>query len=95
MSVLSLLLAVTASNGYFDQSTDALKTNVGLTGECKLRNPQKIESLDNCTDAHFALIVGLTGACKTSVVSSASKSVTPVSVKHSSSVNPVPSSLHR
>ena len=51
MSVLSLLLAVTASNSYFDQSTDALKTNVGSTGACNLRNPQKMESLDNCTDA--------------------------------------------
>ncbi|KAG2547702.1 hypothetical protein PVAP13_9KG117300 [Panicum virgatum] len=34
-----------------------------------------MESLDNCTDAHFALIVGLTGACKTPA---ASKSITPV-----------------
>ena len=54
-----------------------------------------MESLDNCTDPHFALIVGLTGACKTPAVSSASKSITPVSVKHPTSVNPVPSSLHR
>ena len=41
MSVLSLLLAVTSSNGYFDQSTDALKTGVVSTGACNLRNPQK------------------------------------------------------
>ena len=60
VSVLSLLLAVTAPNGYFDQSTDDLKINIGLTGECKLRNPRKMESLDNCTDASETNI-GLTG----------------------------------
>ena len=41
MCVFSRLLAVTASNGYFDQSTDALKTNVGSTGACNLKNLQK------------------------------------------------------
>ena len=70
MSVLSLLLAVTASNGYFDQSTDALKTNVGSTGACNLRNPQKMESLDNCTDTHFFFIVGLTGVFESVFTSS-------------------------
>ena len=39
------------SNGYLINCTDALEIIVGLTGECKLRNPRKMESLDNCTDA--------------------------------------------
>ena len=41
MSVLSLLLAVTVFQRLLDQSTDALKTNVGSTGACNLRNSQK------------------------------------------------------
>ena len=41
MSVLSLLLAVTVFQRLLDQSTDTLKTNVGSTGACNLRNPQK------------------------------------------------------
>ena len=52
MSVLSLLLAVIASSGYFDQSTDALKTNIGSTGACNLQS----------TDA-LKTNVGSTGAC--------------------------------
>ena len=61
MCVLSLLLAVTVFQRLLDQSTDALEITVGLTGECKLRNPRKMESLDNCTDAQFEHR-GLTGA---------------------------------
>ena len=53
VSVFSLLLAVTVFQRLLDQSTDALEITIGLTGECKLRNPQKIESLDNCIDAQF------------------------------------------
>ena len=41
------------SNGYLINCTDALEIIVGLTGECKLRNPRKMESLDNCIDAQF------------------------------------------
>ena len=41
------------SNGYLINCTDALEIIVGLTGKCKLRNPRKMESLDNCTDAQF------------------------------------------
>jgi hypothetical protein len=50
----------------------------------------KTNSLDNYTDVHFALIAGLIGACKTPPASSASKSITAVSVKHPTPVNPVP-----
>ena len=41
------------SNGYLINCTDALEIIIGLTGECKLRNLRKMESLDNCTDAQF------------------------------------------
>ena len=52
MSVLSLLLAVTVFQRLLDQSTDALKTNVGLTGACNLNRPTLSK-----------LNVGSTGAC--------------------------------
>ena len=58
------------SNGYLINCTDALEIIVGLTGECKLRNPQKMESLDNCTDAHVSFITGSTGASRSSFTSS-------------------------
>ena len=41
MSVFSQQLAFTNFQRLFDQSTDALKTNIGLTGECKVQNPPK------------------------------------------------------
>ena len=133
MSVLSLLLAVTASNGYFDQSTDALKTNVGSTGACNLRNPQKwslwttVPTLQKPTSVQPVYSADLAFSESVAPVSTISLSsvqpvivnclcfdlfdldfftvssilvpwteeVNPVSVKHPTSVNPVPSSLHR
>ena len=52
MSVLSLLLAVTVFQRLLDQSTNALKTNVGSTGACNLQS----------TDA-LKTNVGSTGEC--------------------------------
>jgi len=51
VSVLSLLLAVTASNGYFDQSTDALKTNIGSTGACNLQSTDALKTNVSSTGA--------------------------------------------
>ena len=85
MSVLSLLLAVTVFQRLHDQSTDALEITVGLTGECKLRTPekwslwttaptlQKLTSVQPVYSADFAF----------------SESVAPVSTISLSSVQPV------
>ena len=70
MSVFSQQLAVTLFQRLLDQSTDALEITVGLTGEFKLRNPRKMESLDNYTDAHFFFIVGLTDVSESVFTSS-------------------------
>ena len=51
MSVLSLLLAVTTSNGYFDQSTDALKTNIGITGAYNLQSTDALKTNVGSTGA--------------------------------------------
>ena len=78
MSVLSLLLAVTVFQRLLDQSTDALKTNIGSTGACNLQS----------TDA-LKTNVGSTGECNIRNPQKWSLWTTAPTLQKPSSVQPV------